>query len=89
MDFEEKTSYVLGLASILLALSFMSPLGGLVSGIIGFNISKKSKSDISKKAKKLNKIGIIISVVILALILGLTVFAITQGLATTPGFPTY
>ena len=83
MEFEINAAYVLGLVSIILALSFMSPLGGLIAGVIGYNISKKSKTDLGKKAKKLNKIGIIISVIILVIVIGFLVYSLSQGLQTT------
>jgi len=87
-EFEQKVSYVLGLASILLALSFVSPLGGLISGIIGYNTVKKSKDGFAVKAKKLNKIGIIVSAVVLALTVILVGWSIYTGLSSSV-FPTY
>ena len=60
-DFDS-VSYVLGIMSIV--FGFISPLAGLILGIIGFRIAGKQKSDMAKKAKGLNKIGIIISVIV-------------------------
>ncbi len=53
-------SYVLGILSIVLA--FFVPLGSLILGIIGLTQSRKAKS---KRAKKLNIIGIILSIIFL------------------------
>jgi len=89
MDFEEKTAYVLGLVSIVLALSFISPLGGLVSGIIGLVLVKGSKSDFAKKARKLNKIGVVVSAIIVVIALIAMFVAAKNGLLTPANFPTY
>ena len=55
-------SYVLGIISIV--FGFLSPLAGFVFGIIGFRMAGKIKTDLSKKARKLNKMGIIISIIV-------------------------
>jgi len=55
-------SYTLGIVSIVLA--FFTPLAGLIFGIIGFSQSKKEKSELGNRARKLNKIGIILSAIL-------------------------
>jgi len=54
-------SYILGIASIIMA--FFTPLAGLVFGLVGLIQNKKQKTELSKKAKKLNLIGIILSAI--------------------------
>jgi hypothetical protein len=71
-------SYILGIVSIVMAF-FNSP-AGLVFGIIGFVQSKKQKTDLSKKAKKLNKIGIILSAILLAISIAITMYITLKGL---------
>jgi hypothetical protein len=76
-------SYVLGIISIVMAF-FNSP-AGLIFGIIGFVQSKKQKTDLSKKAKKLNTIGIILSAIILAISIALTAYITLKGLSSNLG----
>ena len=65
------TSYVFGVASIVLA--FFSPFAGLIFGIVGLVQSKKQKTDMSTKAKKLSTIGIVLSIIFVILtIVGLS-----------------
>ncbi len=54
-------SYAFGILSIVFA--FFNSTAGLVIGIIGFVQAKKQKDDLSKKARKLNIIGIILSAI--------------------------
>jgi len=72
-------SYVLGILSIVFA--FFQPVPGIILGIIGFNLSKKEKGDFSKKARKYNKLGIILGVIILIATIIFTVYAISSGLS--------
>lgn len=55
-------SYALGWLSIIFGI--LIPISGLVLGIVGLVLSKKQTSDISKKAKILNIVGIVISIVV-------------------------
>tara|TARA_Y100000310_G_C20438898_1_gene695080 strand:- start:583 stop:843 length:261 start_codon:yes stop_codon:yes gene_type:complete len=55
-------AYVLGIVSIVLA--FFTPLAGVVLAIVGLVQSKKEKSDLAKKAKKLNIIGLVLSLIL-------------------------
>jgi uncharacterized membrane protein len=73
-DFSQ-VSYILGIVSIVLA--FFTPLAGLIFGIIGFKLGKKSKNPSSKKARDLNKIGIIISAIMLLVIIVIAIVSDT------------
>lgn len=55
-------SYVLGIISIISA--FFMPIQGLVFGIIGYIHSRKSKSEVGKKSKIMNIIGIVLSIIL-------------------------
>lgn len=77
-------SYILGIISIVLA--FFTPLAGLIFGIIGFVQSKKQKTELSKKAKKLNIIGIVLSLILFAVTIALTVY-LTKGGSIPSSFP--
>ncbi len=71
-------SFVLGIISIVLA--FFNPLPAIVFGIIGLVESKDEKSQIAKKAKKLNILGIIIgSILFLASVVLLAISANEVG----------
>ena len=48
-------------------MAFFSPLAGLIFGIIGFSQSKKLKTSTSKLSRKLNILGMVISLVIFIL----------------------
>lgn len=75
------TSYILGIVSIVTA--FFTPLLGLTFGIIGLVQSTKQKTKVSRSAKKLNIIGIVISVVIFVV----TLILLLKTGVTLPGFP--
>lgn len=78
-DFSE-ISYVFGTVSIVLA--FFIPLAGFVFGIVGIIQSKKQNTSLSKKAKKLSIIGIVLSIILF----GITVVAAAylQTIGTNP-----
>ena len=75
-----QTSYIFGIVSIVMAL--FTPLLGLVFGIIGLVQSSKQKTDISKLSKKLNIIGIVLSIIIF----GVSLFFLLKGF-TLPSLP--
>lgn len=75
-----QTSYIFGIVSIVMA--FFTPLLGLVFGIIGLVQSARQKTDVSRLSKKLNIIGIVLSVIVFAV--GL--FFILKGI-NLPGLP--
>ncbi len=79
VDFSQ-TSYIFGIVSIVMAL--FTPLLGLVFGIVGLVQSAKQKTDVSRLAKKLNIIGIVLSVIVF----GVGLFFLLKGL-TLPGLP--
>ena len=83
---KEKMNYevpsVLGIISIVFA--FVSPLAGLVLGIVGLVQSKKQSTTMSMKAKKLNKIGIIIAAIVLIATILFT--ALMGSFETFPGY---
>ncbi len=80
------TSYILGIVSIVLA--FFQPLAGLTFGIIGFIQSKKQKTPLAKKSKKLNTIGIILSAVFLAISIFIVVYSMLTGTNLLQTLPT-
>jgi hypothetical protein len=57
-------SYIFGITSIVLA--FFIPAAGIVFGIIGIFQSKKKNGELSKKGKRLSVIGLILSIILLA-----------------------
>lgn len=75
-----QTSYIFGIVSIVMA--FFTPLLGLVFGIIGLVQSTKQKTEVSKLSKKLNIIGIVLSVIVF----GIGLFFLLKG-GTFPGLP--
>jgi len=72
-------SYIFGIVSIVLA--FFTPLAGLVFGILGLVYSKKQKTVLSLKAKKLSTIGIILSIILIIVSLIITFFFTQEGLS--------
>ena len=75
-----QTSYIFGIVSIVMAL--FTPLLGLVFGIIGLVQSSKQKTDVSRFSKKLNIIGIVLSIIIF----GVSLFFLLKGF-TLPSLP--
>lgn len=65
--------YILGIISIISIIT--TPVGGLVFGIVGFVLSKKEKTELAKKGKKLNVIGIILNAIFLIVMLALFILA--------------
>jgi uncharacterized Tic20 family protein len=56
-------AYMLGILSIVMAL--FAPILGIILGTIGLFQYKKEKTGLGKKAKKLNIIGVVLSVVLM------------------------
>ena len=75
-----QVSYTLGILSIVFA--FISPLGGIILGIVGLIQSRKPTSPILKKARILNTIGIILGIVIV--LVGLIFISKFGALSTFP-----
>jgi len=78
-------AYTLGILSI--ALSFFTPLAGIVVGIIGIVQSRKNSNIISKRAKKLSIIGIIISFIVLIISLAIVFYSTYTQLGSLANFP--
>jgi len=74
---------MLGIVSIVMA--FFQPLAGIIFGIIGLVQNKKEKS---VKSKKLNIIGIVLSIAWLIISVGITYYLTTKGLGNLANFPT-
>lgn len=55
-------SYTIGIISIVMSILAPLTLSGVVFGFIGLLQTKNNKSEVSKKAKKLNIIGIILGI---------------------------
>ena len=75
---KDDASYVLGILSIV--FGFLSPLGGLVLGIIGVNLGK-GKSEMAVKGKKYSKIGIVVSIIMLIITIGVSWYVYKNPIA--------
>ncbi len=84
-NIHEVVSYILGIISIVFA--FFNPIAGVVLGVIGLIQSKKEKSDLSKKSRKLNIIGIVLGIILLIVSLVITYYFAKNGMGSLPGFP--
>ena len=71
-------SYILGVMSIVFGI--IQPVLGFGIGISGLVLSFKDKSDIGKKAKILNIIGIAVSAVIMLVLIVGGSYLISKGL---------
>ena len=80
-DFSE-ISYLLGILSVV--LSFFQPVAAFILGIVGLIHSRKQKTQLSEKAKKLNIIGIILSIIFFAITAALTAYFTAKGLGNLP-----
>ena len=78
-------SYTLGIVSVVLA--FFLPLGGFVFGVVGFIQSKKQKTLLYKKAKKLNLIGMILSLALFIISIVANMYFINKGFSPLQNFP--
>jgi hypothetical protein len=56
-------SYVIGITSIVLAITGGAGIGGIILGIIGLVLSKRQNDLLSRKARKFSLIGIILGVI--------------------------
>mgnify|MGYP001459336647 CR=1 FL=1 len=78
----EIAGYVLGILSIVFSV-LLQPAFGLGFGITGLILVFKKKSELSKKARTLNVIGIIISIIVLVIISYLLANQILKGLVAS------
>ena len=60
---KDLVSYIFGVLSIV--FGFVSPAAGFILGTVGLFYIRGEKSNLSSKAKKLNIIGIVISLLVL------------------------
>ncbi|MEK6897984.1 MAG: hypothetical protein AABX28_01350 [Nanoarchaeota archaeon] len=74
----DMVSYILGVVSIVLA--FFQPLAAFVFGVVGFVHGKKGASQLSSRARKLNIIGIVLSIIFFAATMVLTFYFTKTGL---------
>jgi len=75
-------AYLLGIVSVVLA--FFQPVAAVVFGIIGLVQGKRQSAPLSKIAKKLNIIGIILGIVLFAIGIIITIYFAQSGLANFP-----
>jgi len=66
-------AYIFGIISIVLA--FFTPVAGLIFGIIGMVQSRDSKTLLSMKGKKLSKLGIILSIIMILIMLAVGIYS--------------
>jgi predicted membrane protein len=76
-DFSD-VSYVLGILSI--AFAFFQPVAALIIGIVGIVQSRKQKTPLSARAKKLSFIGIVLSIIFFIITVALTAYFTLKGL---------
>ena len=74
-------AYSLGILSIV--FSFFQPAAAIILAIVGLVQGKRQPSDLSKRAKKLNIIGLVLGVLLLAVSLYLTIALATKGALTS------
>ncbi|MCK5624748.1 DUF4190 domain-containing protein [Candidatus Pacearchaeota archaeon] len=76
------SGYILSIVA--LVFSFVSPIAGLVLGIVGLSQTNKEKSAMAKKGKIMSIIAICISIIFLVITL-----LIALGIIGLPNVPTY
>lgn len=70
--------YIFGIISI--SAAFFQPMLGLVLGIVGLFQVKKVKSELAKKGKTLNIIGIILCLVFIAVSIAAIIYSSTGAI---------
>jgi predicted small integral membrane protein len=80
-------SYILGIISIVMAFISSYGLGGIIFGIIGIFYSKKQKTDLSRRAKKLSIIGLVIGIILFVFSLVATIYFTINGIESLQNFP--
>ena len=76
------SGYILSIAALVFAV--VTPIAGLVLGIVGLVQTNKEKSPMAKKGKVMSIIAIIVSAILLVMVL-----LITLQVITLPSVPTY
>jgi len=77
--------YILGIISIIFGV--ITPVAGLITGIIGLSLSKKEKTELAKRGKKLNTIGIIVSIIVLVILIVSYIYSIKTNIGQFQNFP--
>ena len=77
--------YAFGVISIVMA--FFTPLAGVVFGIIGIIQSKKQKTELSKKAKKLSIIGLVLSIILFIASIAVALYFTSKSISGFGNFP--
>ena len=80
-------AYVLGIVSIVMAFLSSFGLGGIIFGIIGLVQSKKQKTDLSKRARKLNIIGLVIGIILFIVSIVVTIYLTVKGVGGLQNLP--
>jgi len=75
-------SYMFGILSIV--FSFLTPLAGLILGVIGVSYVKGKQTGLSKKAKLFNIIGIVVSIIFLAVSFAVALYFASKGVSNFP-----
>ncbi len=78
-------AYVFGIVSIVLA--FFTPAAGIVFGIVGLVQSKRQRTPLSTRAKKLSIIGLVLSVILLVVSLVLATYFAYNNIGNLANFP--
>jgi len=78
-------AYMFGIVSIVLA--FFTPAAGIVFGIIGIIQSKRQKTSLSARAKKLSTIGLALSIILLVVSLVLATYFAYNNIGSLANFP--
>ena len=76
---EKGVAYILGIVSLVLA--FFQPLPAIIIGIVGLVQNRQEKN---KTAKRLNIIGIVIGIIMLAVLIAISVYGIMNAGETFP-----
>ena len=74
-------AYMLGIVSVVLA--FFQPVAAIVFGIIGLVQGKRQNTALSKTAKKLNIVGIVLGVILFIVGIIVTLYFAQSSLAGT------
>ncbi len=69
--------YLFGILSIVFA--FFTPLAGIILAIIGLVKIRGEKSEESRKAKKMNILGLVLGIIVLAATISVTIYSMLYG----------
>jgi len=71
-------SFVLGIASI--AMAFLSPVAGIITGIVGLVQGKKNNDDFTNLSRNLNITGVVAGAVVFIIAVYFTFLTYTTGM---------